>query len=477
MSVESAITPYPEHWKLTTLGQLCSDGGGTIQTGPFGSQLHASDYVEFGIPSIMPKNISIEGISTEDIARITTDDANRLAKYLVKEGDIVYSRRGDVEKCSLISEKESGWLCGTGCLKVSLGDYSSVPSSYIHAYLSHPAIREWISRRAVGATMPNLNTSILSEVPILVPPENEINFIRNVWMNTTSKMNLNRQTNQTLEEMAQAVFKSWFVDFDPTRAKIKAKENGEDPTRAAMAALAGKTTEHLDTLAPEQLQTLSTAAALFPDAMEDSELGEIPQGWAIKLTGDVLDVRDGTHDSPKKSEIGYPLVTSKHITSGVLKIEDAYLISDEDFRKINKRSRVEQYDILLTMIGTVGVSYFVLQPEVNFAIKNIGLFRTSEVEQLRNYFYLLLKSPKMKAYLEARMAGTTQKYLSLKTLRSIEMLAPSKELLAAFNDLVNPLMDKIFISCSEADKLASLRDTLLPKLLSGELTTEVVKGG
>lgn len=99
-------------WVSTTLGELVDTFGGSVQTGPFGSQLHAADYVSEGIPSVMPKNIRIEEIDVEDIARISLSDAERLKKYLLAEGDIVYSRRGDVEKCALVTKNETNWLCG-----------------------------------------------------------------------------------------------------------------------------------------------------------------------------------------------------------------------------------------------------------------------------------------------------------------------------------------------------------------------------
>ncbi|MEU3406839.1 restriction endonuclease subunit S [Streptomyces sp. NPDC006670] len=158
-------------WRRVTLGQLCAEGGGLIQTGPFGSQLHASDYVESGIPSVMPQNIGDNVISEDKIARIKGSDAERLSKYLLAEGDIVYSRRGDVKRRALVREHEAGWLCGTGCLRVRLG--TSTSPLFISYYLGEPAIQDWIAQHAVGATMPNLNTSILGEVPVVLPP-NEV---------------------------------------------------------------------------------------------------------------------------------------------------------------------------------------------------------------------------------------------------------------------------------------------------------------
>ena len=129
-----------------------------IQTGPFGSQLHASDYVEVGIPSIMPANISENlKIDTDGIARILERDAKQLERYLVAENDIVYSRRGDVEKCAYITSRESGWLCGTGCLRVRFVSELISPK-YCAYYLSTNEVKAWLSANAVGSTMPNLNT-------------------------------------------------------------------------------------------------------------------------------------------------------------------------------------------------------------------------------------------------------------------------------------------------------------------------------
>ena len=115
--VEELLGPIADGWQYLPLGEVCQKGGGDIQTGPFGSQLHAADYVPVGIPSIMPQNIGDNRVIERGIARITPEDAARLSRYRVKVGDVVYSRRGDVERRSLIREREEGWLCGTGCLR------------------------------------------------------------------------------------------------------------------------------------------------------------------------------------------------------------------------------------------------------------------------------------------------------------------------------------------------------------------------
>ncbi|MDP2170130.1 MAG: restriction endonuclease subunit S [Rhodocyclaceae bacterium] len=166
---DSEVGHIPHGWILTTLGEACDKGGGNIQTGPFGTQLHASDYVSEGIPSIMPSDLRDNRIDPSSIARIREQDAARLSVYRVQTGDVVYSRRGDVERRSLIRHAEKGWLCGTGCLRVRFGPRGLNPH-FGAAYLGTSESRSWIVRHAVGATMPNLNTSILGALPLIVPP-------------------------------------------------------------------------------------------------------------------------------------------------------------------------------------------------------------------------------------------------------------------------------------------------------------------
>lgn len=152
-----------------TLGEICDEVNGTIRTGPFGSQLHQSDYVEEGVPVVMPKNIIGGKVSLDDIARISDTNVARLAQHKLHKGDIVYGRRGDIGRQALITEKEAGWLCGTGCLRISLGEAVLDPV-FLHYFLDQPSMISWITNHAVGATMPNLNTGILRSVPITYPP-------------------------------------------------------------------------------------------------------------------------------------------------------------------------------------------------------------------------------------------------------------------------------------------------------------------
>ena len=165
---ESALGSVPKGWECIDLAELTKRFGGSIQTGPFGSQLHASDYVKSGVPVVMPKDIVNRRASTESVARIGTTDADRLSRHKLQAGDIVFSRRGDVERHALITEREVGWICGTGCLLLRSGPQWKSPG-FLSMLLDAPRARTWLVQHAVGATMPNLNTGILGSVPVVLP--------------------------------------------------------------------------------------------------------------------------------------------------------------------------------------------------------------------------------------------------------------------------------------------------------------------
>jgi type I restriction enzyme S subunit len=170
---DSELGEIPERWEASTLAEQAERCGGVIQTGPFGSQLHASDYLAGGVPVVMPQDMQNRRVCTTRVARIAEEDASRLSRHRLQPGDVVYSRRGDVERHAVITVREAGWLCGTGCLLVRLGPAWPSPT-YLSLALDQPLTRNWISRHAVGATMPNLNTAILGNVPMLLPSDSLI---------------------------------------------------------------------------------------------------------------------------------------------------------------------------------------------------------------------------------------------------------------------------------------------------------------
>ena len=430
----------PEDWEYTTLGAACDRGGGNIQTGPFGSQLHASDYVPVGIPSIMPQNIGDNRIDVEGIARINPDDAARLSRYLVREGDIVYSRRGDVERRALVRTREDGWLCGTGCLRVRLGE-NGIDPGYASYFLGHPEVREWVVRHAHGATMHNLNTSILSACPFVIPPKEEQHAIAHILGTLDDKIELNRRMNETLEAMARALFKSWFVDFDPVRAKIEGRDTG----------------------LPQPI------ADLFPDRLIESELGLIPDGWKVLPLSQLIEINP-TRALRKEEVAPYldmaNMPTKGHVPHAVVN------------RQFGSGMRFTNGDTLVARItpclenGKTAYVDFLQHGEIGWGSTEYIVMRP--MPPLPNEFaYYLARSTRFREFAIQNMTGTSgRQRVPAAALSKFSLPAPSKSVAECFGQFVKPLTIRASEAELESRTLATLRDILLPKLISGELRTK-----
>ena len=195
-------------WEIAKLGDISKN----IQTGPFGSQLHQSDYSECGIPVVMPKDLVGGKISEESIARVDKTHVERLCRHKIEVGDILYSRRGDVGRCAHVTKKEEGWLCGTGCLRVTI-DSEKADSRFVFFQLQHPDTVGWVEKHAVGATMLNLNTTILSSVPIRLPTLEIQKRIADILSAYDDLIENNQKQIKLLEEAAQRLYKEWSVDL------------------------------------------------------------------------------------------------------------------------------------------------------------------------------------------------------------------------------------------------------------------------
>lgn len=153
----------PKGWKMNKVSDLSMK----MSTGPFGSMLHKSDYTVDGIPSINPQNINNRKIITDDIAKISYQKAEELSKYIVRTNNIIIARRGDLSKCAIITDKEDGWLCGTGSFMLELKNI--LPILFYYQYTSQ-SVQKFLNDKCIGATMPNLNQKILGGLKLIVPP-------------------------------------------------------------------------------------------------------------------------------------------------------------------------------------------------------------------------------------------------------------------------------------------------------------------
>lgn len=184
-----------------------------IQTGPFGSQLHKEDYVADGTPIVTVEHLGNKMFSEQNLPRVSNTDKNRLKKYVLKQGDIVFSRVGSVDRCSYVDQKHDGWMFSGRCLRVR--PTSEIDSEYLYYYFCLEETKQFVRNIAVGATMPSINTKLLGEVVVTFPELEQQKRISGILSAIDSKIEVNQKINDNLLEQMQALYKSWFVDYRP----------------------------------------------------------------------------------------------------------------------------------------------------------------------------------------------------------------------------------------------------------------------
>ena len=308
---------------------------------------------------------------------------------------------------------------------------------------------------------------------ILCPPYRDQERLTKVLGDLDKKISLNLSSNQTLEAMAQAIFQSWFVEFDPVKAKIAAKQEGRDPLRAAMTAVSGKADAELDALPPEQYEQLAATAALFPGEMEASELGEIPKGWSHKALLQLTD-KIGSGSTPRGGkevylEEGVALIRSQNVYDSLFVWDGLARISDKAAAQL-KGVTVQEEDVLLNITGASILRTCVVEPDVLPARVNqhVAIIRAKAGVPPR-FIHMHLLRPDIKNYLLGLNAGASREAITKAHIESLVLLTPGPELLSAFQTAISPLFRQVHCLTRQMRALGELRDTLLPKLLSGEL--------
>ena len=400
------------------LGEICDKVEGIIQTGPFGSQLHQSDYRDKGTPVIMPKDLVGGKVSVESVARIGDEDVARLSRHQLKAGDIVYARRGDIGRRALITSREAGWMCGTGCMRISLGD-SVVHSVFLHYYLGQPDVVTWIYNQAVGATMPNLNTSIVRSIPITYPPLPTQRKIAAILSAYDDLIENNTRRIAILEEMARAIYREWFVHF-----RFPGHEQA---------------------------------------AMVDSELGPIPVGWEVVLLTELADFVRGVEPGSKNY-----LESPTEDSIPFLRVGDFGSRQSSIFipRALAKGRILDRQDIAITLDGTIGIVKTGLSGGYSSGIRKAVIRDGDRLNS--SLLYYLLQSDHIQATIRAHAKGTTILHAG-SAVKHMNLALPPGPIMQAFDHFVSPLMASKLNLQERNVLLRQTRDLLLPRLISGEV--------
>ena len=442
----TVYTDFAADFMTDRLANLCEPEYG-VQTGPFGSQLHQKDYVAIGTPIITVEHLGENRIEHENIPCVSDIDRERLSKYRLSKGDIVFSRVGSVDRRALVREAEDGWLFSGRCLRVR-PDQAKIDSIYLSYFFGLPAFKEHIRSIAVGATMPSLNTYLLCTVPIYYPPLPEQRAIASILGALDDKIELNRQMNHTLEAMVQGIFKSWFVDFDP----VNAKAEGRKPY--------GMSDE---------------VATLFPSHFVESELGPIPKGWGVNPIGELARIVGGSTPHTEREEywkggrIHWATPRDLANLPHPILIDTERRITEMGLGQISSHL-LPQGTVLLSSRAPIG---YIAIADLPLAI-NQGFIAIVCNEGLPNYYVLNWLRENMDV-IESRANGTTFLEISKMNFRPIPAIVPPKPVIDAFIFVVKPAYDYMTSNIRESRILASIRDTLLPKLLSGEIRVKLAE--
>lgn len=408
-------------WVQTTIGEQV-----TLQRG---FDITKADQRPGNIPVVSSGGIS----SYHDIA-------------MVKGPGVILGRKGVVGSVYYVSQDY--WPHDT---TLWVKDFHGNDPHFVYYFFRNFA--RYLSALDVGSANPTLNRNHVHPIPTLWPPLPEQHAIARILSSLDDKIELNRKMNATLEAMAQAIFKSWFVDFDPVRAKAEGR-------------------------APVGMD--EETAALFPDGFKRSEVGTIPEGWPVtKMEEQVVAVKGLSYKGSGLSDSGMPLHNLNSVYEGggykyegikyyTGEYKDRHLVSPGDLIVTNTE---QGFDFLL-----IGYPAIVPKHFSSSGLFSHHLFRVRPLETspLTNYYlYFLLMTPNVREQVISCTNGTTVNMLSIDGLKYPKFTLPSKELISKFTQVVSPIFEMMENNFEQSRTLAALRDTLLPKLISGEVRVPV----
>ena len=443
-------------WQTLTLADVCT----VITDGAHQSPKTVSR----GKPMASVKDLTRFGVDLTSARHIATEDFEALVKQGCKPhvGDVLIAKDGNSALdtvCTVDHPLDAVLLSSVAILRP---DPKCLDSVFLKFYLSSPETIDYLKSNFIsGAAIPRVVLRDFKRAEIRLPSLDVQRRIAGVLQSIDSKIDLNRRVNQTLEAMAQAIFQSWFVEFDPVKAKIAAKQEGRDPLRAAMTAVSGKADAELDALPPEQYEQLAATAALFPDEMEESEVGGIPEGWGVKSVADVAEFCRGKVDvSALNKDIYISTENMLENRGGVSRATSLPSVATVPSFKTGQIlvSNIRPYFKKIWMARFDGGR----SPDV-LAFEPI-------VPQSTEFLYNLMYQDAFFEFMTRTAKGAKMPRGDKDAIMGWRFPCPDEALMVYFAEKVRPHYEYINSLKSENDSLAKLRDTLLPKLLSGELS-------
>lgn len=371
-----------------------------------------------------------------------------MVRGIPQEGDIVLTVEAPLGE---VAQLDGTKIALAQRIVTLRGKQNILYNDYLLYLLQSKKIQVQLEARSSGSTVKGIKQSELRKLTLDLPSLKTQKEIAHILSTLDDKIELNRKMNETLEAMAQALFKSWFVDFDPVHVKATCKSEQELEVAATKL---GISKEILD---------------LFPSEFEESEMGMIPLGWKVvkfkKLVAKYIDNRGKT---PPNQETGIPLLEVKNLPQEVLTplYRTQKYVTEETYNTWF-RTHLEEDDTLISTVGTIGLTNIV-PPNSKFTIaQNVLGLRANTDYLKKKYMYFMMKSKRFLHDIDARLVTTVQSSIKRKDLETIDCLVPDINLQKKFVSIIAPMLEKM--QSDEILSLQKIRDTLLPKLLSGEL--------
>ena len=433
----------PQGWSYVPLEQLAHKNSvtyGVVQPG---------SHVGHGIPIVRVNNFKDGRIGLSDLMRIEPEIESKYGRTRLKGGEVLLTLVGSVGQVAVVPETLKGFNVARA---VAVIHPQEVDPKWLAICLRSPLSQHLLSSRANTTVQTTINLKDLRALPVPIAPQHERERIIELIGSLDDRITLLRETNVTLESIGQALFKSWFVDFDPVRAKS-----------------AGLEPEGMD----------AATAALFPDSFEESELGLVPREWRVDRADCWLSVLE-TGRRPKGGVSGImdgvPSIGAESIVRiGAFDYSKTKYVSAEFFEKM-KSGGLQSHDVLLYKDGG---KPGVFLPRVSmfgdgFPFEKCGInehvFRIRLKEPFNQAFlYYWLWSDAVMHELRHRGGKAAIPGINQTDVKELKLLVPDKHVLMRFDEITSPLINTIFSNSKQAQTLTQLRDTLLPRLISGQL--------
>ena len=464
---EAAGGNVPEHWEFKTIDELLEHPK-AISVGV----MYPGSDTDGGVPLIKVSDVKNGAIASRPSFCISNKVDEEYKRTRLNGSELLLTLVGNPGDCVIVTDEMCGWNVARALAVIRLKDTQL--RSWIRYVLASKPAQHLIEARLNTTVQKTLNLKDVREIGIPIPPKEERDSITKTIDSIEKKTLINTKINQTLESIAQAIFKCWFIDFEPVRAKIAAKQEGKDPEFAAMCAISGKSEAELEQMAEDDFAELQATAALFPDELVESELGEVPRGWEIldidKTTSLIIDHRGKT---PKKldgdwSDSGITVLSAKHVKDGCIVNREQLRFVDTELYNKWMKDELEEGDILLTSEGPMGEMYYLAFNEKYCLSQRLYALRANTDLVSSTFLYFWLLSPFAKSDMNGRATGTTVVGIRQSELRKVKVLTPSKSICDLFHRKITANLKQIALNNNESVNLAQIRDILLPKLLTGD---------